>query len=79
MKQDIAEILFTEENIAQIVKQLGEQISKDYEGEEITVIGILKGSNIFLADLIRHITVPVYLDFMVVSSYGNSANSFTHS
>ncbi len=75
MKQDIAEILFTEENIAQIVKQLGEQISKDYEGEEITVIGILKGSNIFLADLIRHITVPVYLDFMVVSSYGNSAKT----
>ncbi|NLL69964.1 MAG: hypoxanthine phosphoribosyltransferase [Epulopiscium sp.] len=75
MKQDIAEVLVTEEQLAKKVEELGKQISKDYEGEEITVIGILKGSNIFLGDLVRKITVPVYLDFMVVSSYGNSAQT----
>ncbi|NLK22300.1 MAG: hypoxanthine phosphoribosyltransferase [Epulopiscium sp.] len=75
MKNDIKKILFTEEELAKRVQELGEIISKDYEGEEITVIGILKGSNIFMGDLIRKIDIPVYIDFMVVSSYGQSTES----
>lgn len=75
MKNDVKEILFTEEELAKKVEELGKTISKDYEGEELTVIGILKGSNIFMGDLIRKIDIPLYIDFMVVSSYGQSTES----
>ncbi|WP_193391926.1 hypoxanthine phosphoribosyltransferase [Defluviitalea phaphyphila] len=75
MKSDIKEILFTEEELLKKVEELGKKITKDYEGEELTVIGILKGSNIFMGDLIRKIDIPVYIDFMVVSSYGQSTES----
>ncbi|NMA83401.1 MAG: hypoxanthine phosphoribosyltransferase [Epulopiscium sp.] len=75
MKQDIKDVLVSEETLAKRVAELGREISEDYTGEEVTVIGILKGSNIFLADLVRQITIPAYMDFMVVSSYGNSAQT----
>lgn len=75
MQNDIKEILFTEEEIAEKVKELGQQISKDYSGENLTVVGILKGSNIFMGDLIRKIDIPLSIDFMVVSSYGQSTES----
>jgi len=75
MKDDVKEILFTEEEIAEKVKELGQQISKDYHGEDLTVVGILKGSNIFMGDLIRKIDIPLSIDFMVVSSYGQSTES----
>lgn len=75
MQNDIKEILFTEEEIAEKVKELGQQISKDYSGENLTVVGILKGSNIFMGDLIRKIDIPLSIDFMVVSSYGQSTEN----
>ncbi|KAE9633468.1 hypoxanthine phosphoribosyltransferase [Defluviitalea raffinosedens] len=75
MKDDVKEILFTEEEIAVKVKELGQQISEDYRGEDLTVVGILKGSNIFMGDLIRKIDIPLSIDFMVVSSYGQSTES----
>ena len=71
MRKDIQEVLLDEETLAKRIKEMGEQISKDYEGKEVIVIGILKGSVIFVADLVREVTVPVSFDFMAVSSYGN--------
>ncbi|MCC5912536.1 MAG: hypoxanthine phosphoribosyltransferase [Clostridiaceae bacterium] len=76
MENDIKEVMFTKEKIHGKVKQLGEAITKDYNtGDEIVVIGVLKGANVFLSDLIREIAMPVYLDFMAVSSYGLSTES----
>ena len=71
MRKDIQEVLLDEETLAKRIKEMGEQISKDYEGKEVIVICILKGSVIFVADLVREVTVPVSFDFMAVSSYGN--------
>ncbi|MCL6501144.1 MAG: hypoxanthine phosphoribosyltransferase [Pirellulales bacterium] len=75
MHPDIQEILLTEEQIAQKVDELGKRISEDYRGYEILVVGILKGAVVFMADLIRHITVPLAIDFMAVSSYGKASES----
>jgi len=68
-------ILFSGEEIQRRVAELGGQISADYAGKELLVVGILKGAMIFLADLVRHITVPTYFDFVAVSSYGASTQS----
>lgn len=72
---DIQEIYFTEEQIRARVAALGAQITADYRGKNPLLIGILKGSYIFLADLSRNIDMPCGIDFMLVSSYGNSAES----
>lgn len=61
--------LFTREALAQRVKELGQQITEDYKGETIIAIGVLKGSIIFLADLIREIKTPVEVEFIGISSY----------
>ena len=66
----IAEVLLTREQIADRVAALGERISRDYQGKELVIVGVLTGAVTFLADLIRHITVPLELDFVAVSSYG---------
>jgi len=70
MEEDIEKILITEEEIKKRVKELGQQISQDYQGKNLLVIGVLRGAVIFMADLVRWITVPIDLDFMAVSSYG---------
>lgn len=75
MNNDVKEILISEDNIKEKVKELGQRISKDYEGESVFLIGILKGSVPFMADLMREITIPVTMDFMAVSSYGNGTTS----
>jgi len=75
MHPDGQRILLSEEEISRKVKALGKQISEDYAGKELLVIGILKGALIFMGDLVRQITVPVSLDFMAVSSYGTSTES----
>ena len=75
MKNDVKEILFNEEEIAKKVKELAKKITEDYRGKDLTVIGILKGSNIFMGDLIRKIDIPLQIDFMVVSSYCQSTES----
>lgn len=75
MLQDIETILFDKDVLANKVRELGEQISKDYAGEEVLLVGILKGASVFLSDLIRQISLPTYIDYMVVSSYGNSAET----
>ncbi|MCF0151049.1 MAG: hypoxanthine phosphoribosyltransferase [Firmicutes bacterium] len=76
VKYDVSEVLISEEQLKQRVKELGAQITKDFEGEELLLVGILKGSVPFLADLMRTITLEtVKLDFMVVSSYGSGTVS----
>ncbi len=75
MRNDLTEILYTEQQIAEMVAKLGEQITRDYKGKDLLVIAVLKGSNIFLADLIRKIDMPIEIDFIAVSSYGKSTKS----
>ncbi len=72
---DLARILVSEDTIQAHVKVLAHQISQDYAGEEIYLVGVLRGAFIFLADLTRHLTVPHIVDFMSVSSYGKSTES----
>ena len=68
-------LLFTAEDIAREVERLARRISEDYEGKEIVVVGVLKGAFMFLADLVRHFTVPARLDFVRLSSYGAGTQS----
>lgn len=75
MKNDVKEILFSEEKIQAKVEELGKRINEDYLGKDVTVIGVLKGANIFLSDLIRKMDIPVTVDFIAVSSYGHSTES----
>ncbi len=70
MKNDIKEVLFTEEQLRQKVDELGAQITADYQGKNPLIVSVLKGSYVFMADLTRRIDVPCQVDFMVVSSYG---------
>lgn len=67
--------VFTPEELAQAVARLAGKISSDYTGSELLIIGILKGSFVFLADIVRLITVRVEIDFMSLSSYGSSTHS----
>ena len=75
MKKAIKEVLLTEEEITTRVKELGEEISKDYQGQDLLLVGILKGAVIFMAELCKNIDLPITIDFMAVSSYGNSSRS----
>jgi hypoxanthine phosphoribosyltransferase len=72
---DIQQVLLSADQIAVRVKEIGEQISADYAGEEILMIGVLRGAVIFMSDLARAISIPVAIDFMAVSSYGASTTS----
>ena len=72
MQQDISEILIDEERIAARVKELGEQISRDYDGEEVILLCILKGACVFFADLARAMKIHMKMDFMCISSYGDA-------
>lgn len=69
------EILFSKEMISRRVGELAGQISRDYDGRELLVVGILKGAFIFMADLIRGISVPCRVDFVRLASYGSSSKS----
>lgn len=71
----IERILVGEEQLDAKLDELAGQISRDYEGQEILLVGVLKGAVFFMADLARRITVPCALDFMAVSSYGSSTDS----
>ncbi len=68
-------VLFSEEEVDTRIREIGEQISKDYEGKEVHMICVLKGGTFFMCELAKRITVPVSLDFMSVSSYGNGTQS----
>lgn len=75
LEEDVAEVLLTEEDLQKRVAELGAEISRDYAGKDLILICILKGANLFLADLVRQISVPVSYDFVAVSSYGADTKS----
>lgn len=68
-------VLFSEEEVDARIRKMGEQISKDYAGREVHLICVLKGGSFFMCELAKRITVPVFLDFMSVSSYGSETTS----
>lgn len=73
--EDIDTVLFSEEEIAAAVARLGAEISRDYAGKNLLLLSVLKGSFVFLADLMRTLTIPAQVDFMAVSSYGTGVRS----
>ena len=75
MQDDIQKILFSQDQLAQIVRDMGVRISKDYEGKNLLMVSILKGSVVFMTDLMRSITTPCSIDFMAVSSYGSGVKT----
>ena len=75
MKQDVCRILISEEELQKKVNEIGAQISRDYAGKQLLLVGILKGSIVFMADLMRAITIPARIDFMAVSSYGSGVKT----
>lgn len=75
MNDDILRVLYSEEELEAKCAELGAQISKDYEGKNLLLVSVLKGAVVFMTDLMRHITVPCSIDFMVVSSYGSGAKT----
>ena len=74
-ENSIKEIIYTEEEIKTRVAEIGKQITKDYNGEDLVVVGVLRGSIVFMADLIRYIDLPVVLDTVALSSYYNGTDS----
>lgn len=75
MNNDIKEILITEEEIENKIRELGAVLSKEYQDKKPLMICVLKGAVLFMADLVRHMSIPVELDFMAISSYGTSTES----
>jgi hypoxanthine phosphoribosyltransferase len=71
----IGEILVPADDLARRVRELAEQVSKDYAGKDLLLIGVLKGAVFFLSDLMRHLDIPVEVDFMAVASYGSATKS----
>ena len=75
MEKHHINVLISEEEVDKRIKEIGEQISKDYEGKEVHLVCVLRGGSFFMCELAKRITVPVSLDFMSVSSYGNDTKS----
>ena len=75
MHEDLAKILITKEEIAKRVKEMGEEITRDFKGEDILMVGILRGAVVFFSELVKNVDLDVRFDFMVVSSYGSGSVS----
>jgi len=76
MRDDaVGEILVQPDDLSRRVRELGRQITADYEGRDLLLVGVLKGAVFFLSDLMRHIDVPCEVDFMAIASYGSSSDS----
>ena len=75
IENDIEKILISEKDIKKAVKKMGKQISKDYADKNLMLVAVLKGSVIFMADLMRAISIPINIDFMAVSSYGGGTKT----
>ncbi|MGI6207133.1 MAG: hypoxanthine phosphoribosyltransferase [Anaerolineae bacterium] len=75
MEEGIAAVALTEDQIADRVRELGQEIARDYEGLEPVLVGVLKGMFIFMADLVRAIPIPLVVDFMAISRYGPTAKT----
>ena len=77
MRDDIQTVLVTEEQLRAKVAELGARISRDYAGKDLLLVSILKGAVVFMADLMRAVSIPCSIDFMVVSSYGGTNTETT--
>ena len=75
MSYELGEIIVHREQIRDMVHRVAEQINRDYDGQELVVVGVLRGAMVFLADLVRELTMPLKLDFIIVSSYGVETTS----
>ncbi len=75
MKNDVKDVLYSEADLKAKVKELAARISTDYEGKDLLLIGVLKGANVFMCDLMREIHLNVQIDFIAASSYGHSTES----
>lgn len=75
MHADIEDVLLTEDQIQGRLRELAEQVNRDYASREVLLVGILKGAFVLMADFSRHLTVPVTFEFMAVSSYGSSTQT----
>ena len=75
LHSDIDRILFDRDDIASIVKRMGAEITRDYQGKDLVLIAVLRGAVVFMGDLMRSIELPIAIDFMAVSSYGAAAKS----
>ncbi len=75
MVEDNRSILFSRERIAQEIKRIAQEISRDFKGQEVMLVGVLKGSFLFIADLIREIEVPSVIDFVRLASYGSGTQT----
>src|ERR1035437_5970092 len=75
LEQAVTEILIDQDALQQRIQELGEEISTDYTGRDLLLIGVLKGAVFFMADLMRNLTIPCEIDFMAISSYGDSTDS----
>lgn len=73
--QDIQKVLFSQEKLAKRIHELGEQISRDYKGKKLIMVAVLRGSVVFLSDLMRQLTIPGEIDFLSASSYGDRTYS----
>lgn len=75
MLNDIEKVLLSEDELKKIVEDLGAKITEDYKGKNLVVVSVLKGSVVFMADLMRAIKIPCSIDFMAVSSYGSGTKT----
>ena len=75
LERAVGEVLIDRDTLAARVAELGAEVSVDYEGRDLLLIGVLKGAVFFMADLMRHLTVPCEVDFMAISSYGDATDS----
>jgi hypoxanthine phosphoribosyltransferase len=75
LQSDVSEILIDEDTLKGRISELGEEISRDYDGRDLLLVGVLKGAVFFMADLMRELTVPCEIDFMAISSYGAQTDS----
>ena len=75
MEAEVGEVLVNAEELKRRVAELGEEISRDYEGRRLLLVGVLKGAVFFISDLMRYIDIPVEVDFMAVASYGSATDS----
>lgn len=73
--EDVEEILVTADQIQDKIAELAKQITEEYRGKDVLLVGVLKGAFVFMSDLARHIQLPIEFDFMAVSSYGSSTKS----
>jgi hypoxanthine phosphoribosyltransferase len=75
VEKGVAEILIDEDDLQRRIAELGDEISADYRGRDLLLLGVLKGAVFFMSDLMRRLTIPCEIDFMAISSYGASTDS----